>query len=72
MDFFIAAVACPKCGKEFPLNDTPSYEPGKQPRRFPGPQTITFPCCGDAQTVHADNVKYRPKSQFINVETQHR
>ena len=63
-DLLIATVTCPKCGRESALLDTPSYEPGKQPRRFSGPPTITFPCCGDAQTVQADSVKYRPKSQF--------
>jgi len=61
MELLIATVTCPKCGGEFQLLDTPCYEPGKQPRKFPGPDTITFPCCDDAQTVQAGRVKYRPK-----------
>ncbi len=61
----IATVACPKCGRESALLDTPLYDPGTEPRKFPGPQTITFPCCGDAQTVQAENVNYRPQRQFI-------
>jgi hypothetical protein len=61
----IAAVACPKCGREYALVDTPLFESGTEPRKFPGPQTITFLCCGDAQTVQAESVKYRPQRQFI-------
>lgn len=61
MDRLIAVVTCPKCGKESALLDTPEYQPGTQPRKFPGPQEITFPCCGDAQTVQAETVKYRAK-----------
>jgi len=61
MELLIATVTCPKCGGEFQLLDTPCYEPGKQPRKFPGPDTITFLCCDDAQTVQAGSVKYRPK-----------
>jgi hypothetical protein len=63
-DWLIAAVTCPKCGKEYPLLDTPSFEPGKQPRQFPGPDPITFPCCGATQTVQSGSVKYRPQRQF--------
>jgi hypothetical protein len=61
MDMLIATVACPKCGRDLALLDTPCYEPGKQPRRFPGPDAITFPCCGGPQTVRVESVKYRPK-----------
>jgi predicted RNA-binding Zn-ribbon protein involved in translation (DUF1610 family) len=64
-DTLIAAVQCPKCGREYPLLDAPLYESGTQPRNFPGPETITFPCCGDAQTVRAESVKYRPQGQFM-------
>jgi hypothetical protein len=59
-DFLIAAVTCPKCGKGYALLNTPLYKSGKQPRKFPDPDTITFPCCGDAQTVQAESVRYRP------------
>jgi hypothetical protein len=65
MELLIATVICPKCGREFQLLDTPCYEPGKQPRKFPGPDAMTFPCCGDVQTIQAESVKYRPKRQFI-------
>lgn len=64
-DKLIAAVACPKCGREHALLDTPLYEPGTEPRKFPGPQLITFPCCGDAQTVQAEFVRYRPQRLFM-------
>jgi hypothetical protein len=61
MDMLIATVACPKCGKEFGLLDTPCFEPGKQPRNFPYTEPIKFQCCGEPQTVEAESVKYRPK-----------
>jgi hypothetical protein len=64
-DLLIASVICPKCGKESALLDTPLYESGKQPRKFSGPDTIIFQCCGDAQTVQAESVKYRPQRQFV-------
>jgi hypothetical protein len=64
-EMLIAAVKCPKCGREAALLDTLSYEPGKQPEKFPGTETITFPCCGDAQTVQPESVKYSPRRQFI-------
>jgi hypothetical protein len=43
-DLLIAAVTCPKCGKEYALLNTPLYKSWKQPRKFPDPDTITFPC----------------------------
>jgi endogenous inhibitor of DNA gyrase (YacG/DUF329 family) len=61
MDMLIATVTCPKCGTEFQLSDTPWFEPGKQPRKYPDPEPIKFPCCGEPQTVQAESVKYRPK-----------
>ncbi len=64
-DKLIATVTCPKCGRAHALLDTPLYESGTEPRRFPGPQTITFPCCGDAQTVRAESVRYRPQRLFL-------
>ncbi len=54
-DKLIATVAFPKWGREFALRDIPLYDLGAQPRGFPGPQT----CCGNAQTVDAESVKYR-------------
>lgn len=65
MDMLIATVTCPKCGREFQLLDTPCHESGTQPRKFPGPDAITFPCCGDAQIVHAEGVKHLHKRQII-------
>jgi len=66
MDMFIATVRCPKCGTEYQLSGTPCFEPGKQPRNFPGPEVLPpFQCCGEPQTVQAESVKHRPKRQFI-------
>jgi hypothetical protein len=63
MDKVIAVVTCPKCYKKYPLNDTPEYAPETQPRKFPGPQEITLPCCGGVQTVQAESIKYIAKRE---------
>ncbi len=65
MDTLVAAVTCPKCGKKHALLDTPEYKPGKQPKRFPGTEPVTFPCCGDAQTAHPESVKYHSKKSLV-------
>lgn len=61
----IAVARCPKCGREYALLDAPLYDSGNEPRKFPGPASITIPCCGDAQTVRPENVVYRPQRRFV-------
>lgn len=63
-DNYVATVKCPVCQKRMPLMDSPEYKAGEQPRRYPRTEPITFPCCGDPQTVPAESVEYLPKSQL--------
>jgi len=65
MDMLIAPAICPVCGKKYTLLDTPEFRPGEQPKRFPRAEPITFPCCGDAQTIQPESVQFYAKKQLV-------
>jgi hypothetical protein len=58
LDRMVPVVKCPECGRQQWLTANQRFAPGSPPLVNPG-EVITFDCCGHAQSVAAETIRFR-------------